>query len=306
MDLPRLSEPVSMIRSMTGYGQASVELPQARVTVALRAVNHRYSDVRLRLPGALVAREAELRRKILARVKRGRVEVSIDLEPVAGNEPRSQFNRPLLAEILASAKILRDEFQIPGGLDLQTLLGVPGIFKPLAADELWEEPLFGALDEALQDALDALDQERCREGAHLGEEMRQRLSAMESLAAEIELRAAEEPARLRDRLLERIAALGGDPELDPARVAQEAALLADRCDVTEEVVRLRGHLEQAGSLLEKPDGEPLGKRLDFLLQEMNRESNTINSKSAKLELSRCALGLKAEIEKLREQAQNVE
>ena len=295
-----------MIRSMTGYGQASAELPQGRVNVTLRTVNHRYADVRLRLPAGLLGREAELRRKILGKIKRGRVEVSIDLEGFGGSESRSQFNRPLLMEILSSAEQLRDEFQIPGGLDLQTLLGVPGIFKAVSTEQVWDETLMAALDEATGGALAALEKERCREGQHLREEMQQRLAAMRDLASEVERLAAGEPTRLRDRLLERLGTLGGNPELDPARVAQEAALLADRCDVTEEVVRLTGHLDQVQALLEKPDGEPLGKRLDFLLQELNRETNTINSKSSLLDLSRCALGLKAEIEKVREQIQNVE
>ena len=295
-----------MIRSMTGYGQAFAEVPQARITVSLRTVNHRYADVRLRLPSGLVAREAELRRKILGKIKRGRVEVSIELDAFGGTEARSQFNRPLLEEILASAQQLREEFQIPGGLDLQTLLGVPGIFKPVSTEQVWDETLLAALNEATDGALAALEKERCREGEHLREEMLQRLASMRGLAGEVERLAAGEPSRLRDRLLERLGALGGAPELDPARVAQEAALLADRCDVTEEVVRLAGHLDQVQNLLEQPDGEPLGKRLDFLLQELNRETNTINSKSSLLELSRCALGLKAEIEKVREQIQNVE
>jgi uncharacterized protein (TIGR00255 family) len=291
---------------MTGYGQASVELPQLRVTVALRSVNHRHADVRLRLPAALAGREVELRRKILGRIKRGRVEVSIELEPLGGTGALSQFNQPLVEEVLAAARLLREEYQIPGGLDLPTLLGVPGIFRPLASDQLWDEEALEALDRALDGALELLEQERGREGQHLREEMQQRLVAMARLVSEIERRAAREPERLRDRLLERLAALGGEPELEPARLAQEAALLADRSDVTEEVVRLKGHLQQATHLLERPDGEPMGKRLDFLLQELNRETNTINSKSSHLELSRCAVDLKVEIEKVREQIQNVE
>jgi uncharacterized protein (TIGR00255 family) len=295
-----------MIRSMTGYGQASADLPQAKVTVTLRSVNHRYADVRLRLPAGIASREAELRRKVLGRIKRGRVEVAIEFEMVGGAETRPQFNRQLLDEVLAGAQTLHEEFHIGGAPDLQTLLVVPGMFKSVVSNQEFAEPEWSALDDTLDQALDALDRERVREGAHLTEEMQQRLETMRSLAAEIERRAALQPSVVRDRLLERLKALGQEVELDPARTAQEAAILADRCDVTEEVVRLKGHLDQALTLISRPDGEPLGKRMDFLLQELNRETNTVNSKSSDLELSRHALSLKAEIEKVREQVQNVE
>jgi len=291
---------------MTGYGQASAELPQARVTVTVRTVNHRHADVRLRLPAGIAPRETELRRKILRRVKRGRVEVAIEFEMLGGAETRPQLNRQLLEEVLAGARTLREEFHVAGAPDLHTLLTVPGMFKAVVADQDFDDPQWKALDDVLDLALDALDRERTREGAHLSEEMRTRLERMQALSAEIERRAATLPSTVRDRLLERLKSLGQEVALDPARTAQEAAILADRCDVTEEIVRLSGHLEQALALVSRPDGEPVGKRLDFLLQELNRETNTINSKSADLELSRHALGLKAEIEKVREQVQNVE
>jgi uncharacterized protein (TIGR00255 family) len=129
---------------------------------------------------------------------------------------------------------------------------------------------------------------------------------MAAIAAEIHESAATQPEAVRARLVERLGRLAGDVDLDPARVAQEAVILADRCDVTEELVRLAGHLKQAKALLDEPDGEPVGKRLDFLLQEIQRETNTVNSKSADLDLSRRALALKAEVEKVREQVQNLE
>jgi len=295
-----------MIRSMTGYGQASLDLAGARVTVELRSLNHRYADLRVRLPPELASREADLRRRVLSSVRRGRVDLAVTLEPGMGGGPRFQLNRPLVEELLAAARVLNEEFGVQGTADLPTLLSVPGLLRPAAGSSVWGEQELEAVERALEDALAALEVERRREGEHLRRELLQRMEAMAATVRRIRARAAEVPVLLRDRLTERLRALSRDVELDPVRTAQEAALLADRSDVTEEIVRLEGHLERATGLLRTPDGEPVGKRLDFLLQEVQRETNTINSKSADLDLSRDALELKAEIEKVREQTQNLE
>jgi len=295
-----------MIRSMTGYGQATAELDQARLTVELRSLNHRYADIRLRLPQELAGSERTIRRKVLGRVKRGRVEMNINLEPLTGGRSRPQLNQLLVGEVLEAAKTLRESFQVEGQADLGTLLGLPGMFRSGPIELEWDDIQREALDRLLDASLDALDNERRREGSHLQQELSQRLAAMSGIVVQVRELAGAIPDSIRDRLLERLNRLGPDVELDPARVAQEAVLLADRSDVTEELVRLEGHLEQASALLERPDGEPVGKRLDFLLQEINRETNTVNSKSADLELSRKALALKAEVEKVREQVQNLE
>jgi uncharacterized protein (TIGR00255 family) len=180
------------------------------------------------------------------------------------------------------------------------------MFRSGAVELDWDDEQREALHESLARALAALDTERQREGRHLQQELSQRLAAMATLTDEIRRRAVSQPGRVRDRLVERLRALAPEVIVDPARLAQEAALQADRCDVTEELVRLEGHLEQARALVDRPDGEAVGKRLDFLVQEIHRETNTVNSKSADLEMSRKALALKAEVEKVREQIQNVE
>ena len=295
-----------MIRSMTGYGQASAELANARVEVVLRSLNHRYADLRLRLPSGLEAAEPKLRRAILDRVRRGRIEATVEVVPHAGSEPRPQLNRPLVEAVFSAATSLREEFGVSGQPDLPSLLAIPGLMRSASGDESWDDDRCHEVERVLSRALDALDAERSREGSLLGEEMSARLASMLETAQKIREHAEAQPAAVRQRLLGRLAALAPDVKLDPARLAQEAALLADRCDVTEELVRLGGHLEQALALLGTPDGEPTGKRLDFLLQEIGRETNTINSKSVSLELSRLALTLKSELEKLREQAQNLE
>lgn len=291
---------------MTGYGQASADLETARLSVELRTVNHRYADLRLRLPQELAASEREVRRKVLSRVQRGRVELNVNVEPLGGGPSRPQLNHALLNEVLEAVTTLRDRFRIKGAADLGTLLTVPAMFRTGPVELAWDETAQAAFDRALGEALELLDRDRCREGEHLRGELRERLASMLALAKTLRERASAVPRLLRDRLLERLQALGPGVELDPARVAQEAVLLADRADVTEELVRLDGHLSQAGALIEQTDGQPVGKRLDFLLQEIQRETNTINSKSSDLDLSRTALALKAEIEKFREQVQNLE
>ena len=294
-----------VIRSMTGYGQGQQDAGDLRVTVELKTVNNRFADVRFRLPAELAGWETRVRRTVLARVRRGRVELSVRFE--RGNTAgASALNQEFLQTVLAAAQQLRDEHGIDGELDLGKIVTLPGLFRA-------ESPVLGegeeqreVLDRCLAIGLDALDADRLREGAALAVELLERLHTMHELAATMNARATTVPATVRDRLVERLDRLGVDLQLDPARVTQEAALLADRCDVTEELVRLAGHLDQATSLLGEPDGQPVGKRLDFLLQEIHRETNTVNSKSSDLELTRTALAMKAETEKVREQVQNLE
>jgi uncharacterized protein (TIGR00255 family) len=295
-----------MIRSMTGFGQGSVELEGLRLAVELRSVNNRHTDLRFRMPPELAAWESDLRRRVLAQVRRGRVEIGVTVEHLQGGEARPVLNRALLEEVKASRAELDAEYGIRGELDLSAVLALPGLFRMETPEVTWGEEerkaLFGALDEALE----GLVADRRREGGALKAEIVKRLAAMTGFAGEMRIRAERIPDNVKEKLLQRLNKLSADVELDPARVAQEAAYLADRSDVTEEIVRLEGHLAQVGSLLEEPDGKPVGKRLDFLLQEIHRETNTVCSKSSDLELTRSALALKAEAEKVREQVQNLE
>ena len=297
---------MASLRSMTGYGQASTELPGFRVSVELRTVNHRFADLRLRLPAGLAGREAEIRRRVLARGRRGRVDMSLRIEALDGPKGQPLLNRPLVEEVMRSAQVLRDEFAVEGRPDLASLLCVPGLFSGSSEEFTWGEAEQQKLDELLGEALDALEAERLREGGHLERDLVSRLETITGIVDAIRARAGEIPTLVRDRLLERLAALTADLRLDPARLAQEAAVLAERADVTEEIVRLDGHLEQVGRLVRGSSDKPVGKRLEFLLQEIGREANTIASKSPDLELSRHVVELKAEIEKVREQIQNLE
>jgi len=295
-----------MIRSMTGYGKGSAELPGLRITVELRSLNNRFADLRFRLPPELYAEESEIRRRVSARVQRGRVEMGLEVERTDNGDRGVSLNRALVRAVAEAAREVEREFGIEGRVDVNTVLALPDVLqrtRPLAhLDEAGRAAVYGAVEAALA----ALDAERRREGETLADEIRPRVARMEAIVGEIRALAAELPAAVQRKLLERVETLAASLSLDPARLAQEAAFLADRSDVTEEIVRLEGHVRQAGSLLERPDGEPVGKRLDFLLQEIHRETNTINSKSGDLEISRRALALKLEAEKVREQIQNLE
>jgi uncharacterized protein (TIGR00255 family) len=295
-----------MIRSMTGFGRSSAANGRLRVTVELRSVNHRFADLRMRLPDGLSALEPDLRKRVLDRIRRGRVELDVRLDRSASAAMPASLNRPLVEGILAAARTLHEDYGIEGRMDLGSVLSAPGVLE-------WS-PDRNALDddgrrfvlETVEAALDAIDVERAREGDALREDLSDRLDRMRAIVGEISALAPRIPATLERRLVERLKALSASIDLDPARVAQEAAFLAERSDVTEELVRLGAHVEQARALLADGDGEPVGKRLDFLLQEIHRETNTVTSKSQDLELSRRALDLKAETEKVREQIQNLE
>lgn len=295
-----------MIRSMTGYGQGAAEAPGIKVTVELRSVNNRFADLKLRLPDELAPFEHELRRKILATVKRGRIDVELRLERTGGTDAPLVLNRPLVAAALSAMRALREEYGVEGDWDLRAVMSVPGIFQTGDAAASLDDTGRAAVDRALELALAALDAERRREGGLLTADLVERVSSMKGTVATIRELATAIPAALQKRIAERVQLLVAQLALDPARVAQEAAFLAERADITEEIVRLTGHLDHALNLLAESGGEPVGKRLEFLLQEILRETNTIASKSGDLGINRQALTLKSDAEKIREQIQNLE
>jgi uncharacterized protein (TIGR00255 family) len=295
-----------MIRSMTGYGQGAAEAPGLKVTVELRSVNSRFADLKLRLPDELAPFEQELRRKVLATVKRGRVDVDLRVERTGEATAPLVLNRPVIEAALAAWKTLREDYGIHGTWDLNALMSVPGVFESQSPSAALDEPGRSAVDHALGLALTSLDADRRREGGILKDDLVARVNRMRTIVIAIRSAAAALPQALQQKIAERVQQLVTQVTLDPARIVQEAAFLADRADITEELVRLGGHLEHALKLLAEPEGEPVGKRLEFLLQEILRETNTIASKSGDLEVNRHALDLKAESERIREQIQNVE
>jgi len=298
-------------RSMTGYATVRTEHGGWLIRLSVKSVNHRFLDVKLRIPESLEPYELSLRQTVRERIHRGHVDVHVNVEP--GKAAPVHVNKELLQAYLRAADELRQQTGAKSELDLVSLLRLPGVIAGLApalpdSDEEQEE--FGRmLARLLREALGRLDEMRLTEGRHLVEELRARLARIASLADEVRgLVETLRPAFVR-RLETRLRELLGGTIVDPARVTQEAALLAERSDISEELDRLRSHLQQFAKLVDNA-GE-LGKKLDFLLQEMHREANTMLSKtpgveSEALAITGLSLEIKAEIEKLREQVQNIE
>ena len=292
------------MKSMTGYGKAMVAGDDFSVSVDLKTVNNRFLDIHLRVGAELASLEPGIKKRITSRLTRGRVDVTISLERTA--QMVYELNRPLIAGYVNALKQLQQDFQIAGELDINVLARIPGALQP--ARNNIDERVVTALEAAVDQALDELEKMREQEGEALKSELRERVKKIETLVPVIEASAAGLAEAYRVRLQKRIGELlnrGGQVvEIDPARLAQEVAYLADRSDVSEEMVRLRSHLTQFQEALNAP-GEA-GKMLDFLLQELNREANTTLSKSTDLAIKEAGLAIKAEVEKLREQVQNVE
>jgi uncharacterized protein (TIGR00255 family) len=289
------------MRSMTGYGRGVVERGAVRATVDIRTVNHRFLDLKLRGGQIPAAMEDAIAGRIRGAIERGSVAVALHLAGGVAGGVRVDGDAAVRAHGMLSELAAR--LGIPGP-DLALVIAQPGV---VIADELVDDGPDGAAAVAL-DALDAalvqVNAMRAAEGAALAAELRLRLDELVATRAQVALLAALVPPQVARRLTERVKRLTEEPGVDPGRLAQEVALLADRADVTEELVRLASHLDQARALLDA--GAAVGRRLDFLVQEIGRELNTIGAKSTTVEISAAVVAAKATLEKLREQVQNVE
>jgi uncharacterized protein (TIGR00255 family) len=294
-----------MIRSMTGFGRAELAGETAAITVEARSVNHRHLDVALRLPNAWSSLESDIRRLVQGRVERGRVEISVQVSPLPTQSTRTVRVDSVLAQhYVEQARQLAREIGVGGDVDLGWILGRPGVIELTdapAADAAVVWPLVAA---ALGQALDELVDRRSVEGTALASELRGLGAALTDVLGQMNARAPLAAARREERLRERMTALLAGTGLDETRIATEVAVWATKTDVTEELARLRVHLDELGLMLNK--GGSVGRQLDFLIQEMNREVNTVASKADDLELSQAALGAKGLLEKIREQVQNLE
>ena len=296
------------LKSMTGYAQARREESGRVVRITLRSVNHRFLDIHVKAPEGFESLENGIRQAVRAHLRRGHVDVILHYDP--SGTAAVAVNREIAAAYLAAAQSLREEFGLTAEPDLANILRLPGVVTPpesLAAGE--DEQLATVLQSCLAEALAKLDEMRKSEGRILSEELSNRLRNIRELATKIEPLAERTlPAytrRIEARLKELLAAV----PIDAGRLTQEAAIAAERSDTAEEIARLRSHVKQFESLLAA--GGEIGKKLDFLLQEMQREANTLLSKtpgteSEGLEITQLALEVKSEIEKLREQVQNLE
>jgi uncharacterized protein (TIGR00255 family) len=297
-----------MVRSMTGFGRAEVRGDTLVVSVEARSVNHRHLDIALRLPRALAPVELDARRAIGARLERGRVDVSVQVTAVSEQaSTRLVTDAALAREYVARARALATDLidlGVTGSVTLEWLLQRPGVVRIEEAEVAELVVPWPVLEEALGRALDELVARREAEGQRLAQELRGLHAELVAIVDTMEGRAPAAVARREARLRERLQTLLGTTGVDEGRIVTEAAVWADKADVTEELARLRAHLAELTLVLDK--GGPVGRPLDFLLQELGREVNTVASKSDDLELSQAALAGKGVLEKMREQVQNLE
>lgn len=283
---------------MTGFGRASIEVGDKRLRVEIRSVNHRGLDLKIRTREPDAFCDAEISRAVRVAVERGAVTIHIRDESLAGTAGIDEARLRAVYEVLER---LRQELELDTPIDLQTVAAymTAGSGSDLQGEALWE-----ALRPGVTAALADLRQTRAREGAALAQDLRARIGRLGDLVREIRGAAADVPERFAKRLEERLASLRGQPGFEPARIAQEAALMAERLDISEELVRLETHLEHLDGLTQATGA--VGRKLDFVVQEVGRELNTIGSKAQDARIAALVIDGKAELERVREQAQNVE
>jgi uncharacterized protein (TIGR00255 family) len=297
-----------MIRSMTGFASLTHEDRHATIGVTVRAVNHRFLDVQLRVPQSLGDLEPRIRALVQRRLARGRVEVAISASLRAPSAPSVELNAEFVAALVAAIDQARGHGLVSGALSPGDLLRLPQAItvrdRPADLDPSVEAQLAESVEAALEQALADLDAMRVREGEHLQADLESRRALLGEVIERLRVAADEGRAALEQRLQERIRELGFELPVDQAMIAQEIVRVVGRSDISEEVTRFRAHLGHWFALTS--GGEPCGRKLDFLLQEMNREINTIGSKADGTAVSELIIGAKAELEKMREQVQNVE
>jgi uncharacterized protein (TIGR00255 family) len=288
---------------MTGYGSAEIERDGQRLTAEIRSVNHRYCEVSVRAPRLVSAFEDQIRLLVQERYSRGKFNLSVTWSGAGDAGEVLKLNEVVADRYVALLDQLRKRYQLESGISVQTLAALPDLFAwehtALSDEQTWE-----LLKSLLTKACDNMEVMKGREGDALSRDFEQRLKLLRAQLDLISERAPMRPIEAKQRLMSRLQPLLEDVEIDPIRLSQELALLADRLDCTEECVRLAAHIDQFRSLIE--GSELAGRKLNFLLQEMNREANTIASKSNDVEMTRAVIVIKEEIERLREQVQNVE
>jgi uncharacterized protein (TIGR00255 family) len=288
---------------MTGFGRAEIQSGERRVTAEIRSVNHRFFDFSARLPNSLSALEGRIRERVRQTTTRGKVYVTCILEGDADPHIALRVNEQLAQRYLQIAREIKTTYGLRGDLALESFLSLPEILTR-ESEHLDEEAAWSLVEEPLDKALEAFEAMRMREGEAMARDMQQRIDGIRRTLGRIEQCTPKMVEHVRERLRDRITQISQDTEYNQHRLEVELTLFADRTDVTEECVRLRSHLEQFEDSAGCP--EPAGRRFNFLLQEMNREINTIGSKSQDLGISRDVISAKEEVEKIREQIQNIE
>jgi uncharacterized protein (TIGR00255 family) len=293
------------MKSMTGYGRGECSQNGFKITVELSSVNRKQTEITVALPREMEMLEAQVRDMINRHISRGRLTVRVGLHAGASNvSARMHLNVPLARAYAAELKKLAKQLQLPGPLTLDQLASAPGVFQT-DAQLVEEEDFWPAVQKALKQALVTLVRMREREGEHLAQDLAKRISIMHQAATRVQTHAPKVAKRYRQQLIERVKNAGLEaPGVDDDRLLKEIVYFADRSDISEELTRLQSHFRQFEDC--RKSREPVGRTLDFLAQEMNREVNTIGSKANDSLISREVVTLKAELEKFREQAQNVE
>jgi uncharacterized protein (TIGR00255 family) len=292
-----------MIKSMTGYGRSETVCQDKSIVVEVKSVNHRFLEILLRTPSALFPMEMQYKKKITEKFKRGRIEVFIKFEGEGSETSKINFNPEIARAYYDLLNRMKDEFKLESPVTLQTLAGFRDIFSPPAETQL-DADFLNHVEKTFLEALDIMTGMRQEEGVALFQDMQMRLKSIGKIVENIKLRSPEVVLEYQKRLSERVKELTDGYTLDEARLAQEVAIMADKTDITEEIVRLNSHISQFATLLQSDDAE--GRKIDFLLQEMNREINTIGSKAGDVAIVREVIEVKSELGKLREQAQNIE
>ena len=293
----------SMIKSMTGYGRAVETVGGREYTVEIRSVNNRYLDCSVRLPRMLSFTEDAVKQAVKNSVSRGKVDVYISVHTEGGEEVSVSLNKNVLEGYLTAMRQMVTEFGITDDISVSVASRLPDVFT-VEKPEVDEEQLLSDLMTVVNKALEGYDAMRCTEGAALDKDLRSRGNTILELVAKVEAGNGKTVADYRTRLENKLREVLENTAIDESRILTEAAIFADKVAVDEETVRLRSHLEQMNTML--TTGGAVGRKLDFLLQEMNRESNTIGSKCTDVELARIVVDIKAELEKIREQTQNIE
>ena len=292
-----------MIKSMTGFGRSEVEDGKRRVTVEIKAVNHRYLDASIKMPKKLNFFESAIRTLLKEYIQRGKVDIFIAFEDFSEDNIVIKYNHNVAEEYLKYLRQMKEEFGLEDDIRVSTLSRYPEVFT-LVEDNIDEEEIWKALEKALRGALEAFVDTRIKEGENLKNDLVSKLNGLLDCVAFIEERSPQIIETYKQKLEGRVRDMVADVNIDDSRIIQEVTIFADKVCVDEEIVRLKSHISSAKDELVK--GGSVGRKLDFIAQEMNREANTILSKTSDLEISNRGIELKTEIEKVREQIQNIE
>ena len=292
-----------MVKSMTGYGRHESALHGRTLVIEVKSVNNRYLDCNVRLPRVYICAEDGVQRRVKEVISRGKVDVYVNMENNTEEAVSVTLNQPVAAGYMEALRKMAETFGLAPAVSIDLLSKFPDVFKVDKVPEDLEE-LTADIHAVAEEALRDFDAMRCREGEKLEADLLGRLDTLEDFTHQVEQRSPQTVADYRARLTAKLQEVLADRQLDESRVLTEAAIFADKVAVDEETVRLHSHIAQFRDML--AGGSPIGRKLDFLIQEMNRETNTIGSKCNNLEISTIVVNMKAEIEKIREQVQNIE